>query len=244
MARASRLAFSVTCLLVGLCAPAANATPIPLFLPYPKIDTGHWYISHGWANSDIQSCEWRKEAITARDNNIVMTLSDKGGKVRPISCAEMQSEARHGYGSYSTRMRAAKGSGLNTAFFTFIGPAQNVPHHDEIDFEFLGKDTTMVQLNYYIDGKPQGATFVKLGYDASKEFHDYTFVWEPKKIRWYIDNKLVRETDDNVPIPTHPGKIFLTLWSGSPKVKDWLGPFEYKEDADAEFSWVKYTPLH
>lgn len=233
----------IACALASL-ATAAHATPVPFFLPYPKIDTGKWYISHGWNNGPIQSCEWRKEAISADDNKLKLTLSNQGGKVSPTSCAEMQTMRNYTYGSYAARIKAAKGSGLNTAFFTYIGPAQKSPVHEEIDFEFLGKDTRMVQLNYYIDGKPQGATFVKLDYDASEEFHDYTFVWEPKKIRWYIDKKLVRETADGAAIPSRPSKIFVTLWSGSKQVNDWLGPFEYKKDAAAEFEWVKYTPLH
>ncbi len=241
MAQLFRL-LGLACIFIALATPA-QAKDYPFFLPYPKIDTGKWYVANGWANGDIQSCEWRASAIGGRDKNLLLTLSDKGGKVRPISCAEMQTKDINGYGAYATRMRAAKGSGLNTAFFTYIGPAQGVNHHDEIDFEFLGKDTTKVQTNYYIDGKPQGAVLIDLGYDASKEFHDYTFVWTPTKISWFIDKKLVRETKAGVPLPTHPGKIFVTIWSGSDIVKDWLGHFEYKQDADAEFSWVKYTPL-
>ncbi len=230
---------------VLLSAPAAHAAgDLPLFLPYPKIDTNRWYIANGWTNGPVQSCEWRAEAFSGHDNNLRLTLSDKGGKVSKISCAELQSTMKYGYGSFSSRIRVAKGSGLNTGFFTYIGPPQGSPVHDEIDFEFLGKDTTMVQLNYYINAKSQGAFFVKLGFDASEDFHDYTFVWQPDKIRWYVDNKLVHETADGVPIPTHPGKIHLTLWSGTPQVNDWLGPFEYKEDVSADFARVKYTPLH
>jgi endo-1,3-1,4-beta-glycanase ExoK len=229
-----------------LCASHnAFAINLPFFLPYPKIDSGRWYVAHGWSNGSIQSCEWRKQALSGGENNTLkLTLSDKGGKVSPTSCAEMATTVKYGYGSYAARIRAAKGSGLNTAFFTYVGPAQKSPVHEEIDFEFLGKDTRMVQLNYYLNGKPQGATFIKLDYDASEEFHDYTFVWEPKKIRWYIDKKLVHETPDGAIIPTRPQHIFVTLWSGSHQVDEWLGPFEYKNDVTAEFEWVKYTALH
>lgn len=233
---------SLLAALVVFQASPSRAEDIPLFLPYPKLDTGRWFISHGWKNGPIQSCEWRKEALSVRDGNLLITLSNKGGKISDISCGEVQTKPRYHYGMYSARLRAAKGSGLNTAFFTYIGPQQKEPH-DEIDFEFLGKDTTKVELNYYIGGKPQGGKIIDLGYDASKEFHDYSFVWEPTRIRWYIDGKLVRETEPGAPIPSHPSKIYLSLWSGAQSADWWLGPFTFEGDRDAEFSWVKFTPL-
>ena len=53
------------------------------------------------------------------------------------------------------RMKAAAGSGLNTGFFTYIGPVHKQPH-DEIDFEVLGKNPSKVQINQYVDGKSVG----------------------------------------------------------------------------------------
>ena len=88
------------------------------------------------------------------------------------------------------------------------GPPLGVPSHDEIDFEFLGKDPTTVQLNYFVGGVPKDGTIIKLGYDASKSFHTYSFMWEPTRIRWYVDNKLVHETHAGwkmpTPTPIHP----------------------------------------
>jgi endo-1,3-1,4-beta-glycanase ExoK len=237
-----------TGLFVTLCLGQAHAADIPLFNPYPKLNQQTWYISHGWANGKIQSCEWRKESLTVNDKNLVIEISNKGGNVHTVSCGEIHTKEPTGYGSYAIRMKAAKGSGLNSAFFTYIGPPTGSPHHDEIDFEFLGKDTTKVQLNHYIDGKQQysgkDAVFIDLGFDASEEFHDYTFVWEPNKIRWFIDDRQVHETADGVAIPSHPGRIYLTLWSGSDSVNGWLGPFKYEHDVRAEFSWVKFTPIN
>lgn len=241
----SRTHFHVRCLLsalFALCASAALAGELPIFLPYPKLDTGRWFASHGWTNGNIQSCEWRKEALSGKDGHLLITLSDKGGKAADFSCGELQSKERFGYGMYSARIRAASGSGLNTAFFTFIGPQHKQPH-DEIDFEFLGKNPRKVQLNYYINGKPQGETFIDLGFDASEAMHEYSFVWEPGRIRWYIDGKQVHETAKGAAIPSHPGKIYLSLWSATPRVKDWLGPFEFTGDKEAEFDEVKFTPL-
>ena len=232
-------------LLAMACgAGAAQAGTLQFFSDHNKIDTNRWFISHGWSNGDIQSCEWRADAVTGSNTNIRLTLSDHGGKVRPIGCGELQTKAKNfGYGMYEARMRSAAGSGLNTAFFTYIGPPNGVPNHDEIDFEFLGKNPKTVQLNYYVDGKPIDPAIIPLGFDASAEFHTYSFVWEPEKIRWYIDGKLVHETKSGGPLPSHPGGIYLSLWSGSKIVDEWLGPFQYTKPVSAEYAWVKYTPV-
>ncbi|HYD18351.1 MAG TPA: family 16 glycosylhydrolase [Patescibacteria group bacterium] len=224
-------------------AAAAQAADQPFFSRYPLIDKERWYISHGWANGEHQSCEWRADHVTAEDGHIRLHLTDKGGKLRPIGCAEVQSTARTRYGRYEARMRTAAGSGLNTAFFTYIGPPNGVAEHDEIDFEFLGKDPRTVQVTYWRKGKSAPATIVPLGFDASAGFHDYAFEWSPREIRWYVDGRLVHSTPKNADLPRNPSRTYFSLWSGSAVEDDWLGSFKYKSPATAEIAWTRYTPL-
>ena len=227
-----------------LVSVGASAQTIPFFKPYPYINDKIWYISNGWSNGDHQSCEWRKEAISVADKKLKLTLSDKGGAVRPIGCPEIHTNKRTGYGTYSARIKTAAGSGLNTAFFTYVGPSVGGGDHSEIDFEFLGKNSKTVQLNYFDKGIPQDGTIIELGFDASSDFHDYSFIWEPTKIRWYVDGKLVHQTKDGAKIPDNPGRIYLSLWSGSKTMNDWLGAFTYTKPVSAEFEWVKYETLN
>lgn len=216
---------------------------LPLFASYPNIDRSLWFPSHGWSNGEHQSCEWRADALEGHNNMLQLTLSNRGGRVRPIGCPELQSKARYGFGRFEARMRTAAGSGLNTAFFTFIGPPLGVPEHDEIDFEFLGKDPTTVELNYWVNAKQQPSYVLHLGYDASKEFHDYAFEWGPQSIKWFVDGKLVHETDEGASMPHNPGKLFLSLWSGSEIEDSWMGHFTYTQPVTADVAWVKYTRL-
>jgi len=88
-----------------------------------------------------------------------------------------------------------------------------------------------------------GCFLFQLGFDASKAFHNYRFIWEPTRIRWYIDGKLVHESKAGAVMPSNPGRIFLSLWSGSKLVNKWLGPFDYKNAVSAEYAWVKFTPM-
>jgi endo-1,3-1,4-beta-glycanase ExoK len=240
-----RLYLAALIILLGaIDTGLALAQDSSFFLPYPKIDSKKWYISNGWTNGDHQSCEWRADALSAVNGNLQLKLSDKGGKVRPIGCAEIHTNARTGFGRYEARMRSAAGSGLNTAFFTYIGSPE-AAEHDEIDFEFIGKAPDTVDLTVWTNGKSStgAAKRIPLGFDASKDFHDYAFEWRPDSVRWFADGKLIYQTPQGVPIPRNSGHTFFSLWSGSKTEDEWMGHFSYTKPVTAEVAWSKYSPL-
>jgi endo-1,3-1,4-beta-glycanase ExoK len=209
---------------------------------FAHLNRDRWLVSNGWANGDYQSCEWRADAAVASANDLRFTLSDRGGKVRPLGCPEIRTKALLGYGLYEARIRSASGSGLVTAFFTYIGPPTGSPEHDEIDFEFLGKDPHTVNINQFTNGKPYDGKAIQLGFDASQTFHNYGFEWTSDKIRWYVDGRLVSEAAGDNKIPRNPGHLHLMLWSGSKAQDAWMGPFSYTNPSSADVQWVAYTP--
>lgn len=227
---------------------SAYADDIPFF--YGKnqtLDKSHWYTAHGWANGPHQSCEWRKDAIHRDGETLTLTLSDKGGKHRTIGCAEARTQQKFGFGRYEARMKTAAGKGLNTAFFTYIGKTHGADEHDEIDFEFLGKNPKIVQVRHWRDGKGTKPKYVRLGFDSSKDFHNYAFEWDRHEVRWYVDDRLVHKTglttDEKIEAPQNEQHIFLSLWSGSDRLNDWLGDFQYTKPVTAEIEWLKFTPF-
>lgn len=221
----------------------AKADDIPFYTYRGIIDKSLWYVSNGWSNGDHQSCEWREKALSENNKGLRITLSDKGGKIRPIACGELHSHENFGYGRYEARMKTAEGSGLNTAFFTFTGPPLGDKEHDEIDFEFLGKNPRLVQASYWRNAVNYDIKVIDLGFDTSADFHDYVFEWHPDKIIWYADGKIIHETSGKNPIPVNPGKLYFSLWSGAKSIDDWLGPFAYTTPKTAEIAWVKFTPF-
>lgn len=236
----------IICLgMVPALAGAALGQNPSFFMPYPKIDSKKWFVSNGWVNGDHQACEWRTDEISAVNGHLQLQLSDKGGKLRPYGCAEIHTNDRTGFGRYEARMKTAVGSGLNTAFFTYVGPPTGSHEHDEIDFEFMGKAPTTVDLTVWINGKSLfgPAKRIPLGFDASKGFHDYAIEWRPDSVRWFVDNKLVLETPKGAPIPRNSTRTYFSLWSGTKVEDNWMGPFHYTGPATAEVAWSKYTPL-
>jgi endo-1,3-1,4-beta-glycanase ExoK len=207
---------------------------------FDNFDTDFWYMSDGWTNGKHQNCGWSKDQVSVRDGVLHVGFA-KGAKAeREYSCGEIQSKQQFGPGTFEARIKTPKGSGLNAAFFTYIGPVNKKPH-DEIDFEFLLKDTSEVQLNSYVSAKGGNEFMAPLPAASDSGFHDYAFVWEPERLRWYVDGKLVHTIDDPAKVPSNNAKIFLSLW-GTDTMTSWLGEFvDPGAPIAMEVDYVAYT---
>jgi endo-1,3-1,4-beta-glycanase ExoK len=207
--------------------PAAGADPMqsaPSFVDnFSSFDRSRWFVSDGWNNGAHQNCTWSKDLVRLSDGALSLGFEKRKLKDREFACAEIQTKQRYGYGVYEARMKTGTGSGLNAAFFTYIGPQDKKPW-DEIDFEVLTKDPSKVQVNSYIQGKPKNAKLVDVEGGADKGFNDYGFVWEKTRLRWYVNGKLVNEVTNPEELPTNSQKIFFSLW-GSEKLTSWMGAF-------------------
>lgn len=204
-------------------------TGISFIDEFNTLDSKRWYISDGWANGDHQNCTWSKGATGISDGKLVLEFKQQTTNNRDYACGEIQTHARFGYGIYEARIKTGTGSGLNAAFFTYIGPVHKKPH-DEIDFEFLLKDTTKVQLNYYVAGQGNHEALIPLNGTSNSGFNDYAFVWEPGQMHWYINGNLVHQTSDADVLPSNRQKIYFSLW-GSDTFVDWMGPFSAPDEA-------------
>ena len=208
---------------------------------FDRLDPSRWYISDGWANGDHQNCTWSKKQTSVEEGRLKLGFVKEKTKDRDYACGEVQTFKRFGYGTFEARMKAVAGSGLNTGFFSFIGPVHKQPH-DEIDFEVLGKEPSKVQINRFVDGKSLGpAKLVDVPGGADKDFHDYAFVWQKDRIAWYVDGKLVGEVTDPDKLPSHPAKIYLSIW-GSDTLTSWMGAFaDPGQPIAAEVERVSFT---
>lgn len=207
------------------------------------LDLARWYVSDGWTNGDWQDCHWSEDAVHLADGKVTLLHipAQKGADTPPL-CGEIQTRARLHYGTFEARIRTPRAPGLNAAIFTYIGPVHDAPH-DEIDIEILTRDPGAMTMNTYVAGKPYngGKTPATPPFDA--EFHTVAFRWEPDSITWFLDGKEVHRTQPEAPLPTHPQKLYLSLWSTT-TLTDWMGkqkpqrgPLGYGID------WVAYTPL-
>ena len=194
---------------------------------------------HGfWARNDrgngppFNCAFYRDNAIIA--NGMLTLALKKQGDI--YVGAEYRSQQRFGYGFYAVRMKAAACPGVISSFFTYTG----FPW-DEIDIEFLGDDTTKVQFNYYTNGIGHHEYVYYLGFDASEDFHEYAFDWQPDSITWYVDGRPVYRASVN--IPSTPGQIMVNLWNVADTNADWAGRFDGSRlPVYAQYEWFAYEP--
>ena len=211
----------------------------PVIADFTAGQSGDFYASHGWTNGGMFNCEWSGTSAVLADGLLSLTVSK--GSDRYYG-AEYRTYGRgYTFGYYGACMKAAKCSGVVSSLFTYTGPSDGT-RWDEIDIEFLGKDTTKVQFNYYVDGVGGHEYLYDLGFDASEEFHEYGFLWQRDRITWYVDGEAVYTVQsDNLPVTD--SRIMMNAWN-SIGMDDWTGPLDESSlPATAQYKWVRYMAV-
>lgn len=205
-------------------------------------DYRNWYISDFIIDDDFFQNAWAaSNLLFLKNGDVALALTHQKKGKKKYSGAEYQKTGWAQYGRFETIMMSAKGSGVVTGFFTHTGPYFKDPH-DEIDIEFLGKNTNEIQFNIYRDGKPMGSEIQKLDYDASNEFHLYAFEWTPTRVTWFIDNEKVFETTDlDFDIPDAPQRLIAQIWTGN--IFEWHGKPKFEDGTSAVVRCISYTRL-
>jgi endo-1,3-1,4-beta-glycanase ExoK len=202
-----------------------------------------------WKANYVMDAPWFATGYTPRNvrfdkHGMTLVIQNKRMQRQPYTGAEFQISGFYGFGRYETIMKAAKGSGVVSSFFTHTDDYFDDPH-DEIDFEFLGKNTRAVELNYFAGKRQQGAKTIKLDYDAAEEFHLYAFEWTPTYIKWFIDGKLVHEvhgSNAKTPIPRSSQRVIANIWAAKGTALQWTGPVEF-ETASAQYLCMSHVPM-
>jgi beta-glucanase (GH16 family) len=224
--------------------PSASPTPVPGAFddPLDALVASRWAFSDGWANPAPFDCGWLADHGVFDGGQLVLSLDATPASGHPYASAELRSKARVGYGRVEARLKPAAREGVVTSFITYSGPEEETAH-DEIDFEFLGKDPTKVQLNYFAGGVGGHEQLVDLGFDASAGFHDYAFDWGPDGITWYADGRAIHAvTAADGPLPSVAGKIMANLWPAT-GADEWAGTFTAPATpVTAAYERIAFTP--
>lgn len=246
------MALSVSMLLGGCSVQNKNDTDdkiikkgmenlkgeVVLELEFDKPESESMQKADGYSNGSMFNCTWRGNNVVFENDVMQLKIDQEEGEANPPwSGAEYRSKKMYHYGMYEVRMKPIKNIGVVSSFFTYTGPSDQNPW-DEIDIEFLGKDTTKVQFNYFTDGVGQHEYVHDLGFDASEAFHEYAFEWLEDSITWYVDGVEVYKATEN--IPQTPGKVMMNTWPGI-GVDEWLGAFNGTVPLMAQYDWMRIT---
>ena len=214
---------------------------------FSKGESEEIFGSDGWSNGQPFNAVWKKENITYANGQMHLGIKEEeavdGENTYPYTAAEARSHHLYGYGDFEVRMRPTNIVGTVSTFFTYTGEYDEIDgvknKHDEIDIEFLGKDTTKVQFNYFVGGVGEHEYMYDLGFDASKEFHNYGFRWSEDSITWLVDGKTAYQVKkaDGVELPSQAGRIMTSYWPSSAAA--WSGKFAGATNDTVDYEWIK-----
>lgn len=160
----------------------------------------------GWVNNELQAYVDSSENIYIEDGKLVIKpvkTEDENGNISYTSGrVNTQNKHDYKYGLFEARIKVPEGQGFLPAFW-MMPTNENLygqwPRCGEIDImEVLGNktDTSYGTIHY---GNPhsesQGSYTLKTGNFAA-EYHDFAVEWEPGKISWYVDGKLIHTESD------------------------------------------------
>lgn len=162
--------------------------------------------------------------VSQSGTHALLTLREEQTQVRGLTSGAIASRASYRHGRFRAELRPSGVTGVVTGVFLHRnGPRQ------EIDIEFLGKDTTMMLVNVFYNPGPEGTkleygyrgtpTVIDLGFDAADDFHTYEIDWQPGAIRWLVDGEALYERANwnPTPIPDQPLQFNLNLWHSRAK---------------------------
>ena len=224
------LCFILSLLLISSVALTASAKT-HFGEAFDSFNSSLWEKSNGWTNGGMFNCTWKSNNCNFSGGIMDLSITKDSGS-KPYAGGEYRTKNTYSYGLYQVNMKPAKNSGIVSSFFTYTGSPW-----DEIDIEFLGKDTTKVQFNYYTNGQGNHEKLYSLGFDASSSYHTYAFNWQPTYIAWLVDGKEVYRATSN--IPSHAGKIMMNIWPGT-GVDSWLGAYNGATPLKASYDWMSY----
>ncbi|SES90909.1 beta-glucanase [[Clostridium] polysaccharolyticum] len=220
---------------VGVDAASAYSGAGNLGWGFDYHEGGLFNIADGYSNGDMFNCTWRRSNVQFNGGKMNLSLNrDYSG----YTGGEYRTNGNYGYGMYDVSMKPASNPGIVSSFFTYTGPSDGTKW-DEIDIEFLGKNTRQVQFNYYSNGRGNHEYVYNLGFDASQGFHTYSFLWLPGRISWFVDNREVH-TVYSSDVPDTAGHIMMNIWNGI-GVDSWLGQYNGRTGLTAQYDWFSYT---
>jgi GR25 family glycosyltransferase involved in LPS biosynthesis len=201
-------------------AEEADAVPLGEEIDhhFNGIDHAYWTLRDDTFPSNLALFTPRNVTFEP-DQTVRLTLRRERTPVRDFTSGALCTSQQYRYGRFVANVRPAATPGLITGIFL----QRNSPRQ-EIDIEFLGKDTRKMLVNVFYNPGLDGArmeygyrgtpALIDLGFDASEDFHDYAIEWTSTAIRWSVDGRLVYERLDwdPTPIPHLPMQLHFNLW--------------------------------
>ena len=145
-------------------------------------------------------------------------------QAKDFKAAEIFSNTQTKYGKYVVRMRAAKGSGVISNFFTYKnGSEQSSVFWEEIDVEVFGKNNANSWQSNLITGfGPTRTEGVHGGPNMADTYNTFTVEWTPNYVRWLVNGTQIRRVNGGQASQLASAASFrFNIWP--PAIPEWVG---------------------
>jgi beta-glucanase (GH16 family) len=144
---------------------------------------------------------YSKSNVAVSDGQVVLTLNEDSST---SVGAEIATVTPLSYGTYTfTYYQDVITSGSVASGFSYIKKSIT-----EIDVEQQGQFPQRWDFTNWLTVDARNSTFVD-GYNATKP-HKLEYVWQPGRIRWYIDGQQVADHAED--IPSEPAPFLFNFW--------------------------------
>lgn len=215
------------------------------------VDSTKWVTetgAGGWGNNELEYYATRPANASQQNGNLVITVQREkytgaGGVTRNYTSARLKTQGKFSqvYGRFEARIKIPRGQGIWPAFWLLGDDVDKVgwPACGEIDImENIGKEPALVHGTIhgpgYSGAKSIGAPDALPGNQPfADDFHLFAVEWEPKEIRFYVEDHLyATRTPADLPpgakwVYDHPFFILLNVavggdWPGNPDASSTL----------------------
>ena len=207
-------------------------------------DPTKWVVQsggNGWGNDELEYYTARPQNVRQENGNLVIEavkerFSGPDGVRRDYTSARLKTEGlfRQRYGRFEARIQIPAGQGVWPAFWLLGDDFSTTPWPNcgEIDImESVGSEPFSIRGSLHGPGYSESSpltTVYKLPRGRfSDQFHVFAVEWEPRVVRFYVDDQLyATKTPADIPpgarwVYDHPFFVILNLavggsWPGSP----------------------------
>jgi beta-glucanase (GH16 family) len=209
------------------------------------VDSSKWVTEtggNGWGNHELEYYTARPQNASQQDGNLVIKVvaekyTGSDGVTRNYTSTRLKTQGKFSqeYGRFEARIKIPRGQGIWPAFWMMGDQIDKAgwPTDGEIDImENIGKEPAMVHGTVHGPGYSgdKGITApysLPTGQSFADDFHLFAVEWEPKVIRFYVDDHLyaTRIPADLPPgtkwVYDHPFFLLLNVavggdWPGNP----------------------------
>jgi hypothetical protein len=158
--------------------------------------------------------QFQSDNADTKDGNLRLKIPKKD-----FDGAQISSEKKYGYGSYTARIKVPDAPTSITGFFLYEPP----DFQSEVDIEIHNDPKGKILFTTYADGEQTHTRTMDLPFDPTKKFHDYGFEYRKDEIIFHVDDRPMTTFEEG--IPDRPMNLYVNTW-----YPQWLAGKETSQD--------------